>query len=86
MAKIRYVLYVDPDVPEAIRKVAEADGMEGPAFASLVLSKVSQLKNGEGLTALTSIPRQLFKSRPGRPPTTATPAERHEETTPQHVT
>ena len=81
MPKQKYILYVDAPVIEALQKVAAADHMEGPKFAALVLSKWSDLKPGNGLNALASLPQHLFRARPGRPPTTPGNTEPHEVAT-----
>lgn len=63
---------LDPDILTEFRKVANADHMEPNQFAALLISKFSDLKQGNALTAIAAIPKDLFKLRPGR--ITATPS------------
>lgn len=57
---------LEPEVLEEFEKIAKAEHMEPQRFAALVLSKFSDLKQGNGLDAVAKIPKDLFKLRPGR--------------------
>ena len=47
--------------------VAEADHMSATAFAATIISKFGDLKQGYALKALSAIPAEYFKAKPGRP-------------------
>lgn len=64
-------IYLDVSIIEEFEKVANAEHMEASRFAALLVSKFSDLKQGNAIAALASIPKELFKLRPGR---TATPS------------
>jgi hypothetical protein len=64
-------LRVKTAVYQEFCKVAEAEHMDASKFASLLISKFSDLKQGHGLAAITSIPKDHFKLRPGRVASTA---------------
>lgn len=59
------------EVMREFEKVAQAEHMEPTRFAALIISKFSDLKQGHGISALASIPKDNFKLRPGRTPSTA---------------
>jgi hypothetical protein len=67
MAKKSLQIRIDEEILNDIEKVANAAGMERNDYAALWLRKVSQLKLDYGLDALTSIPKDFFKSHGGRP-------------------
>ncbi len=52
-----------------LAKVADTYGMEPNAFGAMVLARFASLKPEFALDALTSIPKDFFKARPGRPAT-----------------
>jgi len=56
---------------DSLEKVANAYGMEPTAYGALILARFSELKPEFALDALTAIPKDFFKSRPGRPTTRA---------------
>lgn len=77
---------LDPQIAEEFEKIAKAEHMEPQRFAALLISKFSDLKQGNGLTAIASVPKELFKLRPGR--TAATPSgsdTRHVGATLEHA-
>jgi len=77
---------IDGAVFAEFEKIAAADHMEPQRLAALILSKFSDLKQGNALTAIASIPKDLFKLRPGR--TAATPSAsdtRHVGATLEHA-
>ena len=47
-------------------KVAAADHIKPQDFIRLLVGKFGDVKIGHGLSALTSIPKDHFKGRPGR--------------------
>jgi hypothetical protein len=59
---------IDPDVFTNFEKVAEAEHLSANDLAKLLLSKFGDLRQGSALDALAAIPKDLFKARPGRPP------------------
>ncbi|HWA10503.1 MAG TPA: hypothetical protein VG838_13740 [Opitutaceae bacterium] len=67
--------HVDEQIIDNLSRVAAAAHLDTTKFAALVLSRFSELKIEHGLDALTSIPKDLFKGRPGRPPAAASSAE-----------
>lgn len=69
MAKKSLQILIDEEILNDIEKVANASGMERNAYAALWLRKIAQLKLDYGLDALTSIPKDFFKSHGGRPST-----------------
>jgi hypothetical protein len=67
MSKIPFTIRLDEHVREAFEKLAATNHMDATTFAALWLSKLSELKAEHALDALTSIPKEYFKARPGRP-------------------
>jgi hypothetical protein len=67
---------VTPEVYDAFAKVADAAHLTPTGFAALLISRYSELKQEFALHALTAIPQELFKARPGRPPKSTIPEER----------
>lgn len=65
-------LSIDREVYAEFEKIALADHMEPQRLAALIISKFSDLKQGNALSAIAAIPKDLFKLRPGR--TAATPS------------
>jgi len=49
-------------------RVARAEHMEPQDLMRLLMGKFSEVKIGSALAALTSIPKDHFKGRPGRVP------------------
>lgn len=68
-------LSIDRDVFAEFEKVAAADHLEPQRLAALLIAKFSDLKQGNAINALASIPKDLFKLRPGRVPSTASAPE-----------
>ena len=66
MANKQLNFSVDLAVYKEFEKVA-AEHLDAPDLTRLLVSKFSDLKQGTALAALTSIPKDLFKLRPGRP-------------------
>lgn len=64
--KIALNVRIDEDSLSEFEKVAAADHMETQDFIRLLVGKFGDLKQGHGLSALTSIPAEHFKLRPGR--------------------
>lgn len=65
-------LSMDATALAEFEKVAKAEHMEPARFAALIISKFSDVKQGHGLSALAGIPKENFKLRPGRIPSTTT--------------
>jgi hypothetical protein len=59
-------LSIDREVFAEFEKIAAADHLEPQRLAALLISKFSDLKQGNALTALAAIPKDLYKLRPGR--------------------
>lgn len=66
---------LDATAIDSLGKVAQTYGMEPTAYAAMVLSRFSELKPEFALDALTAIPKEFFKARPGRPPARTTLAD-----------
>ena len=62
---------------DSLTKVAGTYGMEPTAYGAMVLARFSELKPEFALDALTAIPKDFFKSRPGRPAARAALPEAH---------
>ena len=62
---------IDPSAAASLETVAKHVMIERTRYAALVLQTFSQLKPEHALDALTAIPKQFFKGRPGRPSSTA---------------
>lgn len=60
----------------SLGKVANTYGMEPTTYGAAVLSRFADLKPEFALDALASIPKEFFKSRPGRPPASTALAQR----------
>ena len=77
MAKKLLAASLEPDVYADFARVANAAHMASAnAFAALILSRFSQLKQEFALHALTSIPQDFFKRPAGRPASAATRPDR----------
>ena len=59
---------IDTSVRDNFQKVAAAHHMDDTVFAALWISRLSELKPEHALDALTAIPKEFFRGRPGRPP------------------
>lgn len=68
MKKITKGIRIDQDVWGEFEKVVGYQHMEPQAFAVVLIKTFSDLKQGYALQALSSIPRECFKSKGGRPP------------------
>lgn len=68
-------LSMDANALAEFEKVAKSEHMEPARFAALIISKFSDVKQGHGLSALAGIPKDNFKLRPGRTPTTASESD-----------
>jgi hypothetical protein len=76
---------VSPTVAENFRKIAASDHLEDAEATKLIISRLSDLREGSLLDALAAIPKHFFKGRPGRPPTgTVRPTGQHGGTA-EHV-
>lgn len=64
--KIQFNFRLEEEKLREFEKIAEASHMEPQRFAALIVSTFSDLKQGNGLAALTGIPKEYFKLRPGR--------------------
>jgi hypothetical protein len=67
MKNEKFTVPLPEHVIDAFSKIAEAQHMRPTFFAALCLSKLSDLKAEHALDALTAIPKEYFKGRPGRP-------------------
>ncbi len=63
-------VYLDEQTIRDFDKVAEAVHLDKNSFGALLISRFAELKLEHGLDAVTSIPREYFKARPGRPSST----------------
>ena len=63
------------DAINDLDKIARTYDMEANAYSAMVLARFADLKPEFALDALTSIPKDFFKSRPGRPTTSASLAD-----------
>jgi len=68
MPKITKGLRIDDQVWSDFEKVVESQCMEPNAFAVVLIKTFADLRQGEALRALGSIPRECFKAKPGRKP------------------
>jgi|GEM_PF-4460832 len=68
MKKASFTFRIEEEKIDAFEKVAAASHLEPQALAALMVATFSDLKQGAALSALTSIPHDLFKGRAGRPP------------------
>jgi len=73
MKKITKGIRIDDEVWGDFEKVAESQHMEPLAFAVVLIKTFSDLKQGNALRALTSIPQEYFKAKGGRPPSSPEP-------------
>ena len=64
-----FTVRLDPSSLDSLEKVASGYGMEPTTYAATVLAKFADLKPEFALDALTAIPKEFFKTRPGRPTT-----------------
>jgi len=76
---------VAPEVYDRFAEIAQSDHMTPTGYAALVLSKLSDLKPGHALDAIASIPKDFFRARRGRPPSTASDADKGTESTLEQV-
>lgn len=67
MSKKGYNLRLDTRVMDNVEAVANAAGMDRNDYVALWLGRIANLKLDCGLDALTSIPKDFFKSHGGRP-------------------
>jgi hypothetical protein len=67
MKKHQLNISLNPTAFADFEKVAESEHMTPNDLARLLIHKWSDIKQGFGLSALTSIPKDHFKLRPGRP-------------------
>jgi len=67
MKNERFTMALPQHVTENLSRNAEAQHMKMTAYAALCLSKLSDLKAEHALDAITAIPKEYFKGRPGRP-------------------
>jgi hypothetical protein len=67
MSKKPFTIQMDTDKLRALEKLGEPYGMEKTSYAVAVLSRLSDLKPEFALHAITAIPKEFFKSGPGRP-------------------
>lgn len=70
MAKKVLSVYVESEIIEDLERIAKASHMDKNSYAALWVSRLSELKVENGLIALTTIPKDLFRGRGGRPATT----------------
>jgi len=59
------------DAINDLDKIARTYDMEANAYGAMVLARFADLKPEFALDALTAIPKDFFKGRPGRPTTGA---------------
>lgn len=67
MPKKRLQIMLPEEVLTNFEKVADSAHMDATTYAALWISRVSDLKLDNGLNALTSIPKDYFRQRGGRP-------------------
>ena len=67
MKKHQLNISLNPTAFADFEKVAESEHLTPNDLARLLIHKWSDIKQGFGLAALTSIPKEHFKLRPGRP-------------------
>jgi len=60
-------LYLDEETINSFERVASASHLDKNSFGALLVSRFSELKLEHGLDALTAIPKDFFRGRPGRP-------------------
>ncbi|HEX2101667.1 MAG TPA: hypothetical protein VHF69_13425 [Candidatus Synoicihabitans sp.] len=85
MPKKQEVFFLDPEVLPNLEKVAKYAHMEPKHYGALWLSRLSDLKPEYALDALTAIPKEFFKGRPGRPATGSSRTNRNrDEATTEH--
>ena len=78
MSKKPFTIQMDIEKLRALEKVADdVYAMEKTTYAATILSRFADLKPEFALDALASIPKEFFKSRPGRPTTRTALPEPH---------
>jgi len=65
--KIGFNIRLERQVIEDLERIGTAHGMDKNSYARLILSKFSQLKREHALDAITTIPKEFFRQRGGRP-------------------
>jgi hypothetical protein len=80
MSKKTFAVRLDEQVVENLSKLALVNHMEPTAYAAVWISHLSELKLEHGLDAFSAIPKEYFRTRPGRP--TAALSTRHPEPLP----
>jgi len=72
-----FYIRMNEEAVESLGKVAKTFDMEPNAYAAMVMARFADLKPEFALDALTAIPKDFFKARPGRPPTATGLADGH---------
>ena len=67
MATKPFTVQLDTEVIEALEQVADGSNTRATQYATLVLNTLSKLKPDFALHAITAIPKDYFRARPGRP-------------------
>lgn len=67
MKKIQKGIRINEETWREFEKIVEAGYMVPNAFAAVLISTFSDLKQGYALNALASIPKEYFKAKAGRP-------------------
>jgi hypothetical protein len=67
MPKKTFSVQLDQEVITKLADVTDADHVTPTGYATIVLSKLSDLKPGRALDAIAAIPKDFFRPRRGRP-------------------
>ena len=65
--KIPLVAYLEPEKNDDFIRVAAGANLEKNQYASLVAARFAELRPEFALHALTAIPKEFFRGKPGRP-------------------
>jgi hypothetical protein len=68
MPKKPFTVQLDTKVISNLESVAGGCHLEDTKYATLVLNALSELRPEYALHALTAIPKEYFRAKPGRPP------------------
>lgn len=69
--KRQYTIRLEESTVERLDKIGEPYGMTAQTYGTTIMSRLADLKPEFALHALTAIPKEYFRSGPGRPTTSA---------------